>query len=144
MTRSLFRGKFGLAVLIVAVTNGCVGHFREQADSKLQVSNLKSETGQATEPAVNVPAIIVHIDPKTGQVITPPSWALPGQIPQPPGDTAKQPLPELQQTLSPVPGGGVIIHLDERFMTPLTAIVDPDGKLRLDPQSTVGGSDDKK
>ncbi|MGH7926924.1 MAG: hypothetical protein ACREQV_03930, partial [Candidatus Binatia bacterium] len=68
--------------------------------------------------------------------------ALPGQITQPP--TAKPPLPELRQTLSPVPGGGVMIDLDDRFHTPLTATIDAGGKVRFEHKPTAPGSGDKK
>ena len=37
-----------------------------------------------------------------------------------------------------------MIHLDERFMTPLTATIDADGKVRVEHQSSVSDSNEKK
>lgn len=144
MTQSLFRSKLGLGVLIVTFTSGCVGHTRGEISAEPQISNLNSATGAKTKPEETAPSIVVHVDPKTGQIITPPAGALAGQILQPQGDTAKPPVAQPQQTISPVPGGGVMIHLDERFMTPSTATIDADGKVRVEHQSSVSDSNEKK
>jgi hypothetical protein len=71
----------------------------------------------------------VHIDPQTGQIMVPPMAAPTGQTQQPQINTLA--MPPLRETVSPVPGGGVMIHLDERFLTPLMATIDGDGKLRI-------------
>jgi hypothetical protein len=134
--------KFGLALTVTFIT-GCFGHVSERANSDSRASMLESETGQTAEPTERAPGIIVHIDPKTGEIITPPAGALPGPVaqPQPPVGAAKKPLAELRETLSPVPGGGFMIYLDERFHTPLSATIDTDGKVRFEHKQT--GSDDK-
>jgi hypothetical protein len=133
--------KFGLAALTVTFIAGCFGQFGERASSDSLASNLESETGQTTEPTEKAPGIIVHIDPKTGEIIIPPARALPGSVAQPPVDAAKKPLAEPRETPSPVPGGGVMIDLDERFQTPLSATIDTDGKVRFQHKQT--GSDNK-
>jgi hypothetical protein len=140
----MIRSKLGLGVLMATLTNGCVAHTIGQITSEPQMSHSQSTLGQPTEPPEKTPAIIVHIDPQTGRIITPPTTPLPGQVPQSPLDTAKQPLPQLQQTLSPVPGGGVMIQLDERFHTPLTATIDADGKVRFEHKPAVSGTNDKE
>ena len=104
----------------------CIGWIGKPVDSESQL--LKSETIQATEPA-DRQAIVVHIDPQTGQIMVPPMAASTGQPQQTQIDTLA--MPPLQETVSPVPGGGVMIHLDERFLTPLMATIDGDGKLRI-------------
>jgi hypothetical protein len=133
--------KFGLAALTVAFITGCFGHVSERANSDSRASKLESETGQTAEPTEKSPGIIVHIDPKTGEFITPPAGVLPGPDAHPPVDATKKPLAELRETLSPVPGGGVMIDLDERFHTPLSVTIDTDGKVRFQHKQT--GSDDK-
>jgi len=140
----MIRSKLGLGVLIATFTNGCVAQTIGQVSSEPQIRNLQSATGEKTEPPENAPAIIVHIDPQTGRIITPPSAPSSGQVPQSPLDTSKKPLPDLHQTLSPVPGGGVMIQLDERFRTPLTATVDADGKVRFEHKPSVSGANDKE
>ena len=82
---------------------------------------------------------VMPIDPKTGEIITPPAGVLPDPDAQP--AVAKKPLAELRETLSPVPGGGVMINLDERFHTPLSATIDIDGKVKFQHKQT--SSDDK-
>ena len=131
--------KFGLAALTVAFITGCFGHVSERANSDSRASKLESETGQTAEPTEKSPGIIIHIDPKTGEIITPPAGVLPDPDAQP--AVAKKPLAELRETLSPVPGGGVMINLDERFHTPLSATIDIDGKVRFQHKQT--SSDDK-
>ena len=131
--------KFGLAALTVAFITGCFGHVSERANSDSRASKLESETRQTVEPTEKSPGIIIHIDPKTGEIITPPAGVLPDPDAQP--AVAKKPLAELRETLSPVPGGGVMINLDERFHTPLSATIDIDGKVRFQHKQT--SSDDK-
>jgi hypothetical protein len=133
--------KFGLTVLTVTVITGCFGHVSERANSDSGASKIERETGQRAEPTEKPPGIIVHIDPTTGEIITPPAGALPGPVVPSSVEPAKKPLPELRETLSPVPGGGVMIHLDERFNSPLIATIDADGNVRFQHKQT--SSDDK-
>jgi hypothetical protein len=88
--------------------------------------------------------MVVHVDPTTGKIIAPPQIPLSGEALKAPEAIAKTPLPVLQQTLSPILGGGVVIHLDERFMTPLTATIDAGGKVRIEHQQTTSDLGDKK
>jgi hypothetical protein len=131
--------KFGLAALTVTFLTGCFGHLSQRANSDSLASKHESETGQTAEPTGKVPGIIVHIDPQTGEIVIPPARALPGPVAQPPVDAIKKPLAEPRETPSPVPGGGVMIDLDERFQTPLSATIDTEGKVRFQHKQT--GSD---
>jgi hypothetical protein len=141
MRTSLSRSNLGLALLIVTMASGCAGFTKGQVRPEPLINPATNNNSQ-NESTEQAPAMVVYIDPKTGQIITPPPGALPGQGLQQEGVT--RPLADLQQTLSPVPGGGVVIHLDERFMNPLTATIDAEGKLRIEHQSTIPSSDDKK
>jgi len=133
------RRLLGLEVLIMTLSVGCVGNFGAQIHSEAVTTQVSSDIERASEPTERDEGIIVHIDPTTGEIITPPT----GVLTQPPV-TARQPLPELTPTPSPVPGGGVMIHLDDRFQTPLTATIDADGKVRFEHKRTGSGSDEKK
>jgi len=144
MTQFLVRNKLGWGMLTVTFTIGCVGCLASPENSETRLGKFENNIGHNTEPAEKAPAISVHIDPKTGQIITPPTKALASQIPQSSDVTTKQPFAQPQQMMSPVPGGGVMIYLDERFMTPETAIIDADGKVRVEHQPTVSGSNEKK
>ena len=127
MQQSSIQNTFVLAVLFAPLLSGCLGWIGRPVDSESQL--LKSETIHATEPSANGQATIVHIDPQTGQIMVPPMAAPTGQTQQPQINTLA--MPPLGETVSPVPGGGVMIHLDERFLTPLMATIDGDGKVRI-------------
>jgi len=116
-------------VLLAPFLSGCIGWIGRPVDAESQTRNLRIETIQATEPSADGQATIVHIDPQTGQITVPPMAAPTGQTQQPQFNTLA--MPPLRETVSPVPGGGVMIHLDERFLTPLMATIDGDGKLRI-------------
>ena len=141
MKKTSLQIKFGLTALTVTFITGCFGHVSERVNSDSRAGKPESETRQTAEPTEKRPGIIVYIDPKTGEITTPPPGALPAPVAQPSVDAAKKPLPEPRETLSPVPGGGVMIELDERFHSPLSATIDTDGKVRFQHKQT--SSDDK-
>jgi hypothetical protein len=140
----MVRIKLAVGVLIATFINGCVLHTTNEINSEAQLIHPQSATSQGTEPPTNASAIIVHIDPQTGRIIVPPSTPPPGQVQQPPLEAAKPPLPPLQEKLSPVPGGGVMIELDDRFRTPLTATIGADGKVRFEHKPSASGANDKE
>ena len=100
-------------MLFAPFLSGCIGWIGRPVDADSQTRNLRIETIQATEPSANGQATIVHIDPQTGQIMVPPMAAPTGQTQQPQINTLA--MPQLLETESPVPGGGVMIHLDEHF-----------------------------
>jgi len=138
MKRMPLSFEVGLLFLAVA-SSGCVGIVRDSTDSQPMVG-LNGEIGSAIEPGYRSPDIVVHIDPQTGQIITPPAGT---QAPQS-LETVKPPLPELYQELSPVPGGGVMIRLDERFQIPITGTIDANGNLSLNHESSIAVTNEKK
>jgi len=132
---------FEVGLLFVAVViSGCFGLVREPTDSESIALGLDGEIRSTIEPAYRSPDIVVHIDPKTGQIIRPPAGT---QAPQS-LETVKPPLPELYQELSPVPGGGVMIRLDERFQIPFTGTIDANGNLSLNHESSTAVTNEKK
>jgi hypothetical protein len=140
MQQSSIQNTFVLALLFAPLLSGCLGWIGRPVDSESQL--LKSETVQAAEPSADGQAIVVHIDPQTGQIMVPPMAAPTGQTQQPQINTLA--MPPLRETVSPVPGGGVMIHLDERFLTPLMATIDGDGKLRIGHDLPTADSSGKK
>jgi hypothetical protein len=133
---------FVLGVLTAPFLSGCIGGIGRPVDSESQTRNLRIQTSQATEPPADGQATIVHIDPQTGQIMVPPMAASTGQTQQSQINTLA--MPPLRETVSPVPGGGVMIHLDERFLTPLMATIDGDGKLRIGHDLPTADSSGKK
>jgi hypothetical protein len=149
MQSFVFRSKAALVTLLVSLASGCAAHIPETVNpepypSRLEAVELFPARSQGTEPGEKTPGIIVYIDPQSGEITAGPSAALPAQRGQQSLESAGQPVSELQETLSPVPGGGVVIHLGERFSTPLTATIDADGKLRLEHLPTLPDSDNQK
>lgn len=139
-----FRTRLKLRLLLAVFASGCVHTTAPVfSDPQLNDNHVTGNTDQAERPGVEDPAMVIHIDPKTGNIIVPSKGALPGQVPQPPLDASKKMLPDLQPNLNPVPGGGVVIHLDERFMNPLTATIDAEGKVRHEHKQPMSGSDEK-
>jgi len=145
MKQCLFRVEFGIGVLFIAAfASGCVARVTGQLGIEPQISNFPTETATGTTPAAVNPATIAHIDPQTGKIITPASGTSAGQPAQPQIGAGTKPPSQLYETISPIPGGGVTIHLDERFMTPSTATIDSNGKVGLGHQSTVSDSNENK
>jgi hypothetical protein len=140
MKKFKLRSHIALGVSMAALTFGCSGNIPGQVDSE----PASSKVGGPAVPAEGARDIIVHINPTTGEFITPPTHVLPGQIAQPPVVAAKELLPELQPTLSPVPGGGVMILLDDRFHTPLTATIDGEGKVQFEHKPARYAAEEKK
>jgi hypothetical protein len=68
-----------------------------------------------------------YVDPETGELTEPPSDA-PAEEPAAAFSTSDEGLVAVP---SPVPGGGVMVDLQGRFRSPLTATVGADGKVRM-------------
>lgn len=133
--------KLGLIALGTLIM-GCFRYAGEAAHS--DAGRSAAGATERSRPAQSDPGMIVHIDPATGRIISPPKETLPGPVLQAPVEGAKKPAAELRQLPSPVPGGGVMIELDERFQTPLTATVGADGKVKLEHKRTAPGSEDRQ
>jgi hypothetical protein len=147
--QSVLRKKATLGTLLATLATGCVAHISEPVNpepnlTRSEAAQLIPAGNRETEPGEKAPGIIVYIDPKSGEFTTGPSEALPAQRPQQSLEKAGETASQLHETLSPVPGGGVTIHLGERFFTPLTATIDADGKLRLEHLPALPDSRDKK
>ena len=81
------------------------------------------------------PGLIVGIDPTTGEFLPQPPAG--GVTPSDKAEAAKVPAPQLHEVPSPTPGGGVMVELKDRFLTPLVATVDADGKVKLKHQPGI-------
>lgn len=92
---------------------------------------LPAPTGQ-TPASAAAPGMTIHIDPQTGAILEGPA----------PGSVPFQMTPDLQNALSTshqglvegpssVPGGGVIVDLQGRFLSPLVGTIDSSGKLKI-------------
>ena len=88
--------------------------------------------------AAGEPSMTIYQDPTTGQFVPPPDSppggrAVPLSTPSAGSSTSHTGLVERP---SVVPGGGVVIDLQSRFRSPLTATVDADGKVTIHHQSS--------
>jgi hypothetical protein len=150
MKRPMFRNKIELATLILVLSAGCSPSIPSSVDTGERVAS--GESSQPSQgPAVvtetrppaagateKAPGMIIHIDPNTGEILSkPPATPLPAD--KSTAGTQK----ELREVPSPVPGGGVMIEIDDRFKTPLKATVEPDGKVTIRHQSETSSSGEK-
>jgi hypothetical protein len=83
----------------------------------------------------------IYIDPQSGQLTTAPAGGAPLQLSPAEENALSTSHQGLVESLSPVPGGGVIVDLQGRFQNPLFATVDGAGKVtirHLDPAPGPG------
>jgi hypothetical protein len=101
----------------------------------------------AEKPAAvsSTPGMMVYIDPRTGALLPgPTSDTIPLQLPpemQNALSTSDQGLVEVQ---SSEPGGGVKVYLHGRFQSPLFAITDANGKVKMQHLHEIPGTNDKQ
>ena len=90
----------------------------------------KGHGGPVADARQGSPGLRVYIDPLTGEFAVPPpgSDAQASTTSQGAYSTSHEGLVE---TPSPVPGGGVMVDLQGRFRSPLTATVGADGKIKM-------------
>lgn len=151
MTRATCRNKIELATLILVLSVGCSPGTPSSVDTREPAASSENsppskDTAQATDtrqPAAGAtekaPGMVIYIDPKTGEILSkPPAGALP--VEKSTVGTQK----ELREVPSPVPGGGVMIELDDRFKSPLKAETNADGKVTIQHQSATPTTSGKK
>jgi len=87
--------------------------------------------------------MIIYWDPKTGTIAEPPSAALEALSDRGVEDV-KFPsigVDDLEELQSTTPGGGYMVHLKGRYMTPLTISRHPDGRFTVQHRSEAFMSD---
>lgn len=155
MAQTNYRNKVVLGLVGVAFASGCAANIPRQADFDVTPtgpnfvaapSNIDPGVPKDGKfaPADGAPSIIVHVDPKTGKFIVPQNDAVSPQISPRPGEAAKASRPDPQPMQSPVPGGGVMIQLGDRFRSPLSGTVDADGKVRFKHEPPAPESDPRE
>ena len=112
-----------------------------QHDTGFQEMRLASPSNRNIAIAENVQGMIVHIDPLTGEIISEPSEHT--KVPLS-AETERVAVHELIEVPSPVAGGGIMVELNGQFETPLSATVDPFGKITVKHESTMHSDADSK
>ena len=148
MHQSIFRHSALLGAVLIPLASGCAAQIREQRNSEpsltqREVDRLTPGGTLGAEPREKAPDIVVHIDPKSGGFTSAPSGPMPTHGLQQSLEKVGDRGAELHETLSPVPGGGVVIDLGERSFTPMTATIDANGKVRLEHLPSQPDSRDK-
>ncbi len=104
---------------------------------------IGSERVRSTES----PGMRAYIDPETGEFGVPPWWEAEARGTEAlvaPGASASTSSEGLVETPSPVPGGGVMVDLQGRFRSPLTATLDDDGKTKMQHSPCTQAFDEKE
>ena len=134
MTRSFcfLVGVLALAALPAATGDDTTSAPTVRKPRKAIVRTITPDAAARPErPALGLSAQEVYIDPRTGRFTDPPRGARaaglsPGLAPQAAASEEK-----VEETESPVPGGGILVLLPARFMNPLVATVGEGGELIL-------------
>lgn len=82
-------------------------------------------------------------DPKTGEWVSPPTGVSSAEA-SASADALSTSHTGLEVTPSPTPGGGMMIDLQGRFQSPVTATQDAEGKLSIQHQPQGAGADEEK
>jgi hypothetical protein len=88
-------------------------------------------------------AMRVEIDPQTGEIVEPSAGVPAAEVPGSLEDAFRTSSEGLEETSSPVPGGGEMIDLRGRFRSPLAATQDAEGKLSIQHPPNVSGAGEK-
>jgi hypothetical protein len=132
-----------------AVTSACVGPMSQTVvttgsrESSLdQAVTASSTRTEATDEKSNefrgeTQGMRIYLDPGTGEVTTQPQGSAAAQSQKEALQAIKPAVTELYETVSPVPGGGLMIDLKDQFRSPLAATVDSNGKVAVKHQSEV-------
>ncbi len=75
--------------------------------------------------------LVIHIDPVSGKPVAPTEGAVPVLLDAKMRAALNSSWDGLKQVPSPVPGGGVIVHLEERFQHGYVAVTDGQNGLKV-------------
>jgi hypothetical protein len=101
----------------------------------------RPEGGPAAADPQGSTGLRVCVDPETGEFTVPPSDVRAAEQSAAAFSTSHEGLVE---TSSPGPGGGVMVDLEGRFRSPLTATVGTDGKLKMYHRPCIEASEEGK
>ena len=81
-------------------------------------------------PIKNDQALTVHIDPETGEFVTPEEQIVAPEDRLAPSSKYSISHEGLEETPSPVPGGGTMVDLKGRFQSPLKTSIDSSNDIK--------------
>ncbi len=102
----------------------------EATESPSQLSP-QTQPNRAAQLSGGSAGMRVRIDPDTGQFKNPSADAPPTKLPPAHANAFSTSSRGLSQQPSPTPGGGVMVDVQGRFLSPLTATLSPEGKLTI-------------
>lgn len=115
----------------------------EEAEAPSSTTVAEGHGGKTAGGSQGSAAQRAFVDPKTGRLGVPPAKGRRTEALAPSAafSTSDEGLVE---TLSPEPGGGVMVDLQGRFQSPLTITRDSDGNVRIEHVPSVPASDGKE
>ncbi|WP_372682441.1 hypothetical protein [Desulfosarcina sp.] len=122
--------RFALFMLVLAFCTHCsIGCSPSTIEEVGQTKASATAAQQQTRTGI---ALRATIDPQTGEFISPAEQETPtaGNSIQPSAFSIS--AETMEETSSPVPGGGVMIDLKGRFQSPVSATVERNGKTTVE------------
>jgi len=134
MTRSFcfLVGVLALAALPAATGDDTASAPTVRKPRKAIVRTITPDAAARPErPALGLSTQEVYIDPRTGRFTDPPRGARAAGLSSGLAPQAGASDEKVEETESPIPGGGILVRLPARFMNPLVATVGEGGELIL-------------
>jgi hypothetical protein len=103
----------------------------EKTRAPASANTAEGQNEKAANASKGTAAMRVYIDPKTGEVVEPPAGAPAAELPKSQANALSTSVDRLEETPSPMPGGGVLLDLKGRFQSPLVATPGADGKITI-------------
>lgn len=88
--------------------------------------------GTSVTPPKTSGAQKAYVDPESGELAGPPTHDAPGSAQPGEASTLSNSADAMEEKPSPVPGGGVMIDMKNRFRSPISATIEHDGKLKIE------------
>ncbi len=116
----------------------------EEAQAPSSTTVAEGHGGKTAGAPQGAAAQRAFVDPKTGKLGVPPAKPGPPTEAVPPSAAFSTSDEGLVETLSPEPGGGVMVDLEGRFQSPLTITRDSDGNITIEHAPSVPASHEKE
>ena len=120
---------FALIIVLLAFCTHCTDGESFSTGDSVKQTNANTEAVQRSKQTILTPqgeygAQKVNIDPETGQLVSPPEHEVaPASQTEEPSALSSS-AEKMEEKLSPVPGGGMMIDLKGQFQSPMSVTIE--------------------